>query len=214
MVQKKHYLLLALMAIIAFIPLSVGAQSAKSVLDKVSAKLSSCGGIEATFNATAFKGSRAAGTTSGTICVQKGKFKVSSAGLSTWFDGHTQWSLRKGSDEVYVSNPSEAELQSMNPYTFVNLYKKGYNLQMRSTTYGGAACHEIRMTARNKKAGIQEMRIVVDKKTLMPKSIRMKSGGNWTRIRVGKISTGKHWSDSFFKYNHKKDSGIEIIDLR
>lgn len=214
MKKKESLILLAIFAVILSFPISAYAQSARSVLDRVSSKLSSVGGIEATFNATAYKGSKPAGSTSGKICVQKGKFKVSSAGLTTWFDGHTQWALRPSSEEVYVSNPTEAELQSMNPYSFINLYKKGYNLQMRSTTFAGISCHEIRMTAKNKRAGIQEMRIVVDKKTLMPKSIRMKSGGNWTRIRVGKISSGKHWPDSFFRYNHNKNSGIEVIDLR
>lgn len=214
MKRNSSFILLAMLVMLAFLPLCADAQSAKSILDKVSSKLNSCGGIEATFNATAYKGTKEAGSTSGKICVQKGKFKVVSAGLSTWFDGHTQWSLRTGSDEVYVSNPTEAELQSMNPYTFINIYKRGYKLQMRPTTYTGRACHEIRMTAKNRKTGIQEMRVVIDKKSLMPRSIRMKSGGNWTRIRVGNLSTGKSWPDSFFKYIHKKNSGIEIIDLR
>ena len=79
----------------------------------------------------------------GHIQVQGNKFKIASNALTTWFDGRTQWTLMNGSDEVNVSNPTAAELQQVNPYTFINLYKSGYNLKLANTTYHGKACHEL-----------------------------------------------------------------------
>ena len=191
------------------------AQTARQVLDQTANKLKNSGGIEATFEGTQFKGQHEAGTANGHILVQGNKFKIASNALTTWFDGRTQWTLLHGSDEVNVSNPTAAELQQVNPYTFVNLYKHGYNLKLANTTYHGKACHEVRMMAQNKGMGIQLIIAVIDKNTQQPYSIRMKDNhGEWTRIRVGSLKTHKHWGDATFRFNSKDHPGIEVVDLR
>lgn len=191
------------------------AQTARQVLDQTATKLKNSGGIEATFEGTQFKGTHEAGTASGHIQVQGNKFKIASNALTTWFDGRTQWTLMNGSDEVNVSNPTVAELQQVNPYTFINLYKKGYNLKIANTNYHGKACHEVRMLAQNHNNGIQLVIAVIDKKNNLPYSIRMKdSKGEWTRIRVNSLHTHRHWADDNFRFNQKHHPGIEVIDLR
>lgn len=191
------------------------AQTARQVLDQTAAKLKSSGGIEATFEGTQFKGTKESGSTSGHIQVQGNKFKITSNGLTTWFDGHTQWTLLNGSNEVNVSNPSAAELQGLNPYTFVDLYKKGYNLRLASTNYHGHPSHEVRLIAQNKSNNIQLLIAVIDKKTNLPHSIRVKDhSGQWTRIRVSGLKTGRRWSDQTFKFNEKQHPDVEVIDLR
>ncbi len=197
------------------VSLSCVAQTAREVLDKTATKLKSSGGIEARFEGTQFKGTHESGSATGSIQVEGNKFKITSNALTTWFDGHTQWTLLNGSDEVNVSNPSAAELQQINPYTFINLYRQGYDLKLANTNYHGKSCHEVRMTAQNKKNGIQLVILVIDKQTLMPCSIRMKDSHNeWTRIRVNGVSTKKHWGDANFRFDAKKHPGIEVVDLR
>lgn len=191
------------------------AQTARQVLDQTADKLKRSGGIEATFEGTQFKGTEEAGSTTGQIQIQGGKFKISSDALTTWFDGRTQWTLLKGSDEVNVSKPTEAELQQINPYTFVNLYKEGYNLKLAPTTYQGKACHEVRLVAQNKNNAIQLLIAVIDKQTHLPYSIRIKDNrGEWTRIRVSGLRTHRKWNDATFKFDEKQHPGIEVIDLR
>ena len=63
--------------------------------------------------------------------------------MITWYNGETQWSYMKANDEVNVSVPTPEEQQSMNPYTFVNLYKEGYHYQLKETTLRGKSCYEI-----------------------------------------------------------------------
>lgn len=195
--------------------LTAFSQTARQVLDETAGKLKGSGGIEATFEATQFKGVQESGTATGRILVQGNKFKMTSNALTTWYDGRTQWTLMNGSDEVNVSTPTAAEQQQMNPYSFVNLYKKGYNLKLAPTTYHGKAAHEVRLTAQNKGNGLQLLILVIDKSSLLPLSIRMKdSRGEWTRIRVGSIRTKRHWGDDTFKFDPKQHPGIEVIDLR
>ncbi len=205
--------------LIAFFALglaSAEAQSAKTVMDHAAAKLKDAGGIKATFVATSYKGATTVvGGTGGTIFVEGGKFKIVSQHSTTWFNGKVQWSLLTDGDEVYVSTPTESELQSMNPYTFVNLYKAGYTLSMESGTYGKQAVFEVRMLAQKKGQNIPEMIVSIDKTTYMPHCIRVRmSSGNWVRIEVGSVSAGQHWADHFFSFQEKDYPDVEVIDLR
>lgn len=208
----RSLLVTLLVALMAVVP--AGAQNARKILDQTSSKLQSCGGISATFAATSFKNNAASGATSGNIYIQGNKFKMSSGYGTTWFNGTTQWALTNGSDEVYISTPTAAELQSINPYTFVNLYKSGYTLSVKDATYNGKSCHEVKMKANSKKS-IKEMLVTIDKTTHLPLCVRLlQSNGIWIRIQVSNISTGKSWNSSFFEFSQKDYPNVEIVDLR
>lgn len=194
---------------------SAWAQTARQVLDQTANKLRHCGGIEASFEGTQFKGLREAGSANGSIQVQGSKFKINSSNMTTWYNGRTQWTMLSGSDEVNVSNPSAAELQQVNPYAFLNIYKQGYNLKLNNTTYNNKVCHEVRLVSQSRNSEIQQMILVIDKQTHMPLSIRVKDNhGDWVRIRVNNLKTGKKWNDANFQFNSKQHPGIQVIDLR
>ena len=61
------------------------------------------------------------------------KFLLETEGVTTWFDGRTQWSYLASSDEVNVSEPTLEELQSINPYSWLSLYKQDYKLKVAKT---------------------------------------------------------------------------------
>lgn len=195
--------------------LPVQAQKAQDILDKTAGKLKNSGGIEAVFEATAFKGTKETGSASGTIKVKGNKFKIESNSLTTWFDGKTQWTLLAGSDEVNVSTPTAAELQAINPYSFINIYKKGYTATLTKASYEGKSVHEVRLVATSKKSSMQKILLTIDPTTLMPLSVRFKNAkGDWTRIRVRSIKTGRKFADAVFTFDAKQHPGIEVIDLR
>ena len=208
----KHIFLLLLCACTL---MPVQAQKAQNILDKTAAKLKNSGGIEAVFEATAFKGTKETGSAGGTIKVKGNKFKIESNSLTTWFDGKTQWTLLAGSDEVNVSTPTAAELQAINPYSFINIYKKGYTATLAKASYEGKSVHEVRLVATSKKSSMQKILLTIDPATLMPLSVRFKNAkGDWTRIRVRSIKTGRQFADTAFTFDAKQHPGIEIIDLR
>lgn len=212
--MKFRSILFTLFATFA-LALSGYAQTARQVLDATAAKLRNSGGIEASFEATQFRNLKPTGSASGRVYVQGNKFKIDASTLTTWYDGRTQWTLLKGSDEVNVSNPTAAELQQSNPYAFIGMYKKGYNLKLSSTRYKGKTCHEVKLTAQSRSNSMQEVLVVIDKNTHLPLSIRVKDNhGQWTRIRVGSVRTGRRWGDSTFRYNQALHPGVQVIDLR
>lgn len=192
------------LAMALLISLTIGAQTAKSVLDKAASVVTNKSGVRASFSVK----SAQYGSTSGTIAVKGKKFTATTPMATTWFDGKTQWTYMKKSNEVNVSNPTEAELQSLNPYNFINLYKSGFKYTMTTQ----ANQYTVHLTA-TKKRQVSQMYIVVDKSSYRPTKVSMLQGKKWTTITISKFSKAK-LSDSAFKFNAKDFPKAEIIDLR
>lgn len=185
--------------------ISTVAQPARAILDKVAATVSNKGGVTAKFTIS----SSQYGNTSGTIAIKGSKFRTTTPGATVWFDGKTQWTYMKSNNEVNVNTPTEGELQAINPYNFINMYRSGFSYKMQ--TKGGN--HIIHLTATSKQRQIQEMYITVSKSTYIPSKIRMRQGSRWSDISISnfkKVSL----NDATFKFNPKDYPSAEIIDLR
>lgn len=181
------------------------AQTAKQVLDKTAAALSNKGGVTANFTVTG----KNMGTTSGRISVKGRMFQASTPQAMIWFNGKTQWTYMKSQQEVNVSNPTEAQLQAVNPYNFINIYKKGYSYTMK--TVGSA--YEVHLKATEKKRSIQEMYITVNKSSYTPSQVKMRQGTKWTTIKISSLKKA-NISNAAFTFPAKDYPKAEIIDLR
>lgn len=191
-----------LFCLFAITPLS--AQTARQVLDKTAAVVANKSGAQASF---VMKGGNI--NTSGTIAIKGRKFQATTPQATVWFDGKTQWTYVKQNEEVNVANPSEAELQAINPYTFIYMYKNGYKPTM---TKKGAS-YEVHLKATDKKRSIQEMYVVVNAKSYAPSQIRLLRKGGWTTIDISNFKKAK-LADSAFQFNSKDFPHAEVIDLR
>ena len=100
-------------------------QTAQSVLDKAASVINAKNGVEANFKMTG-----GMGNVSGTISVKGRKFQATTPVATMWFDGKTLWTYMKKNEEVNVTTPNETQLQKINPYNFINLYKEGYDITM------------------------------------------------------------------------------------
>lgn len=203
----RRYLPIILLFIVCFLLVSLpaNAESAKSILDKAAASVSNPTGVQARFQMI----SKQFGSTSGTISIKGTKFQASTPDAIIWFDGKTQWTYMKQNDEVNVSNPTEAELQAINPYNFINIYKKGYKLSSKKI----GTSYEVHLKATDKKRKLQEMYIIVDQKTYHPTHIKMQQNGKWSVLLITGLKTTS-LSDDMFHFNAKDFPKAEIIDLR
>ena len=192
------------MLVAAILTTSSFAQSAKSVLDKAASTITSQQGIKAHFKMTT-----TTGNTSGTIAIKGKKFYATTPQATVWFDGKTQWTYVKNSDEVNVSNPTDAQLQAINPYNFINLYKRGYAYTMNNA----GADYVVHLTATSPERKIKELFISVNKNNYQPKQIKMLQGKKWTTFDISNIKKEKI-ADSQFRFNSKDFPKAEIIDLR
>jgi outer membrane lipoprotein-sorting protein len=189
--------------------------AARKVLDATAAKFSKSGGVKATFTAENIHSGHTDGTVGGVILLKGKKFYASTNQSLTWFDGKTEWTLMKNSNEVNVSTPDALEQQKINPYAFVNLYKKGFNYSVTNTTLRGKAAYEVHLKAESRSQALQEILITVDKSNYSPMCIRMRSGAkDWMRILVSSFATNEKFNDSTFRFNAKDFPKAEVIDLR
>ncbi len=179
---------------------------AKKILDQTTAAFSAAGGIKATFSIKAGNSQ-----TKGVIELKNNKFVLNTNDATTWFDGKTQWSYLKHTEEVNISNPSEDELQSMNPYTLLGIYKKGFNYQLNGTVGNN---YKITLIPENKKHTISRIVLLISKKNYQPQHITLEQGKTRSEISVISFQTNQSFSESLFKFNKKNYPHAEIIDLR
>ena len=198
-------LLLISLACIIYTFSTAHAESAKSILDKAAASVSNPAGVQAQFQMI----SKQFGSTTGTISVKGRKFHAATPQAIVWFDGKTQWTYLKQNDEVNVSNPSEAELQAINPYNFINIYKQGYKLSSKKV--GGS--YEVHLKATDKKRKLREMYIIVDQQNYHPTHVKMKQNGKWSVLLISGLKNVS-LTDGMFQFNAKDFPKAEIIDLR
>ena len=198
----KRIMNLFLMLMVA---ICTSAQTAKQVLDKTAAALSNKGGVTANFTVTG----KNIGSTSGRISVKGRMFQATTPQAIIWFNGKTQWTYMKSQEEVNVSNPTEAQLQAVNPYNFINIYKKGYSYTMK--TVGGG--YEVHLKATDKKRSIQEMYVTVNKSTYAPSQVKMRQGTKWTTINISSLKKA-NISNATFTFPAKDYPNAEVVDLR
>ena len=192
------------MLAVALLALGSYAQSAKTVLDKAAATITAPQGIKAQFRMNATNGS-----TSGSIAIKGKKFYATTPQATVWFDGKTQWTYMKNNDEVNVSNPTESQLQAINPYNFIHLYKQGYNYTVNTA----GKDYVVHLLASSSERKIKELFITVDKKSYQPKQVKMLQGKKWTTFDISGIKK-ETLADSQFRFNSKDFPKAEIIDLR
>lgn len=203
--MKKYILTLLISAFILPCFAQKDAQAQK-ILDQTSSAFTKAGGIKATFSI------RTGGEhTSGVLQLKNNKFVLNTSDATTWFDGKTQWSYLKHSEEVNISVPSEEELQSMNPYALLSLYKKGFNYKYNGMVGNN---HKITLTPQNKKQGITRITLLISKNNYQPQQIILEQQNSKSEITVTSYQTKQSYSESLFKFNKKNYPNAEIIDLR
>lgn len=202
--MKKSFIITLMLAFVSILSFGQNASQARRILDKAASVIGRNGGATANFSI-----SGKYGNSSGTIAIKGNKFRATTPDAIVWYDGKTEWTYIKKNEEVNVSTPTEAQQQAMNPYKFITIYKNGFNLSMTST----ASDHNIHLVAQNQSRTIKEMYITVDKRTNLPKQVKMRQQNGWSTINISNFKAVNQ-SDATFRFNSKDFPHAEVIDLR
>ena len=140
--------------------------------------------------------------------------RLNSGGIQSWFDGKTQWSYLESSEEVNVSNPTPEELQTINPYALLSIYKNGYNYKYAGTkSCNGKQGFEVILTPENKQ-DITSITLFVSQ-TYQPLYIKVEQNNkSANEIIVTSYQTNQPLDNTTFKFDKKKFPNAEVIDLR
>lgn len=178
-------------------------KAARQILDKAAANISAKSGAKASFSV-----SGSYGNTSGTVLMKGSKYCISTPQSVVWCDGKTQWTYMKSSQEVNVTTPAGKGKQTINPYSLIYLYKKGYNMTSKSV----AGVWQVHLTAQRSSASIKEMYITVSKGYQL-KQVKVRQSKGWSTFNVSNFRKAA-LSDSQFRFNQKDYPKAEVIDLR
>ena len=202
LMRRYTILLLALLSTI----LPLHAQTATDILDQSAAALKAAGDARIDFTAN-MDGSSGKGY----IKLQGKKFVLNLGGMITWFDGKTMWSYVVKNEEVTVTEPTAAQIAKINPYSFLQFYKKGYKTSMGKST---PKEHEVILQSDG--AGqYKKVVIRVNRKTHYPVSLSMTTNAD-TQVTVHCNSVKGHqkFTASTFTFNPKRYPKAEVVDLR
>lgn len=198
--------IIALFAAIATTLSVLAAPTASKLLDEMRAKMVEKPALEAMFTvkgAQAFQGS---------IRMSGASFVLTSPEMTVWFDGKTQWTYLKSSNEVSISEPDGEELATTNPFTVLRDYAKYYNARVKSNKANTAV---VILSPKTKKSAIKSISININTTSKWPTGISVElSDKKQIALSVDRIAHTAPIAASAFRFDKKKFPKAEIIDLR
>ena len=210
--MKINSLLFTVWMLFLTIPMVAQQPDARDILDRAADAFRREGGVKITFSVRAPEGN-----TNGSIRLKGDKFLLETEGVTTWFDGRTQWSYLASSDEVNVSEPTPEELQSINPYSWLSLYKQDYKLKVAKTgNVSDDTAYKVVMNATKRSQDMQCIILYIEKGSFRPLKLSMVQRGSKDAsvVFINSYQTGKNYDDSLFVFDRKAYPTAELVDLR
>lgn len=204
--MKKVNKILTLVVLMFSALVANAADNATKILDKTSEAYSKSGGVKIGFTIEIGGQSSA-----GVIKLSGQKFCCSASGSVAWFDGKTMWHYIKDNEEVNVTNPTEKELTKINPYAFLNIYKKGYKCKVKKTTDS-----EYYITLSGKKnSAYKEIEVHINKTSYQPTYVKLTTAKRTTVVKVNSYLKNQNFPATDFTFSKKGEyKSAEVVDLR
>ena len=201
---------LLLVFIASVFALPTFASNGERIITKLVENYKAQNGISANYSITTDQDN-----TTGQIAMQGNKFRMSSADLICWYDGKTQWSYSTMTDEVCITEPTDEELQMVNPYSIISNFQHSFNaFLMKSDTESN---HEVLMKPKTPKStDIASVTIWVSKQKYLPMKILFKLNDNTSIVIVmSNYKCKQSFKTSTFTYDKSLvPEGTKVVDLR
>ncbi len=207
--MRKILLLLAVL-----VSICIQAQDAMKVLDIAADRIRKAGNVKIEYKAGIFSNGTETASSSGTMWLQESKMKLEADGIKTWYNGKTRWCYVPEANEVNIDEPNKKEMAAMNPYTFMNIYKKGFKMTVKETVLRGEAVYEVYLKARYAKMEVKEIYVDVRKSDYQPLCIRLRENKDWQRVSVLSFKGNLNLSDDFFTFKESEYPNVLINDMR
>lgn len=190
------------------------AQNGTAALDRVVEKIRRSGDLSAAFTLTVYNAlNEPVDKQSGTIKLSGDKFYWTTPAMTVWYNGQLQWAYVKASEEVNLTEPTPAEIASINPYTLITTYKQNFNVKALKAKNSQQRVAEL--TPKKKRTQIDRVVLTVNASNWMPQSFQIYySDRTHSTIALSRLVTGQNFSDATFVFDKKQYPKAEVIDLR
>ncbi len=211
----KHIAFLLFFYLFTFSPFHLlFAQDAMKVLDIAADRIRKAGNVKIEYKAGVFHGGTETASSAGTMWLQESKMKLDADGIKTWYNGKTRWCYVTEANEVNIDEPNKKEMAAMNPYTFMNIYKKGFSMTVKETALRGEAVYEVYLKAKYAKMDVKEVYVDIRKSDYQPLCVRVREDKDWQRVSVLNFKGNINLSDDFFTFKESDYPNVLINDMR
>lgn len=190
------------------------AQDAMKVLDIAAERIRQAGNVKIEYHASIFAGTTERASATGTMWLQGSKLKLDADGVTTWYDGKTRWCYVPSSNEVSIDEPSRKEMAAMNPYTFMEIYKKGFKISVKESVLRGDPVYEVYLKAKYAKMDVKEVYVDIRKSDYQPLCIRVRESNDWQRVSITGFTGNVNLGDTFFTFPEKDYPDALVNDMR
>ncbi len=212
--MKTNRVITLLLFLLGWGAFSANAQEGATALDKVVEQFKASKDISATFSMTLRNAvEEPTNKQTGTIMLSGNKFHWNTNEMEVWYDGKSQWTYVKGIEEVNLTEPTAAEIASINPYSLVIHYKELFNAKALPSSNRQEAMVEL--TPKQKGSNIDRIIITLDRTTWTPTRFQLcASDRTSVEIAISKYTPGQNFPAKTFVFDAKQYPQAELIDLR
>lgn len=210
----KLFIFLSLLLPLKGVGGALFAQDPMKVLDIAAERIQKAGNVKIEYKAVLFAGATEKLSSTGTMWLQESKMKLEAEDMTTWYNGKTRWCYVPSAKEVNIDEPSKKEMAAMNPYTFMNIYKKGFKMTVKETVLRGDAVYEVHLQARYGKMDVQEVFVDIRKSDYQPLCIRVREDDDWQRVSILSFKGNLNLDDNFFTFPEKDYPDVLKNDMR
>lgn len=147
---------------------------------------------------------------------QKYVVELPDVGVEVYSDGETIWNYMEDGNQVTISTLEDGVSELMDPSTIFTIYEKGFQSKYTGEKKeGNNIYHQIELYPDSEEYEVNKILISIDKADKMIKAAQLfGTDGNLYRVEVKSMDTGMELPDSYFVFNPKKYTDLEVIDFR
>ena len=198
---------LVLLLIVIFTTSFVSGQSAKSLLNEVSAKVRSYENIRIDFKYNLNNAKENVNQeTRGDVTLSGDRYMLNMLGTSRLFDGKKIYSIIPEDEEVTISNYNAQDDKDITPSKMLTFYERGYTSKMDIVqNIKGRKIQFVKLTPIDTKAEIKDVLLGIDVQTKhIYKLIQTDAKGTKYTLTVNSFKTNQPLSKTLFTFDEAK----------
>lgn len=190
---------------------------AKAILDKISSKNKTYKTIKAEFAIILEnKKENIKDSKKGVIWIKGNKYKVDLMVSTIFFDGKTQWTYMKESNEVNITEPDPKDDNTLNPAKIFSIYESGFKIRyIKEKFEKNRAIYEIELYPKDLKKDFTKINLKIDKDKMQIFSMkRFGKDGTDFYLEIISVKPNEEMADNLFLFDKSKFPKVEVNDMR
>ena len=153
----------------------------------------------------------------GKLLMEGNNYHFDTDEMKVWYDGTTQWTMQFADDyaELYISNPTLEDQQSINPYLVLKNYKNHFTASDGTEkTMGGKPVHEVILTAKDERQELSALHVYIKGDGSLSAMHLIFPDHRIYKVDVRSMRSGLTFPKQTFTYSEQAYPADEVIDMR